>query len=62
MSVQNQQNGGRIPNYPAERTRVFCNVGDLVCSGTLIIAAPHLTYGSDARGPAPQFLVQRLRA
>jgi cutinase len=60
--TKNLQNRGRIPNYPAERTKVFCNVGDLVCTGSLIVAAPHLAYQSDASGPAPQFLIQRLNA
>lgn len=60
--TKNLQNNGRIPNYPAERTKVFCNVGDLVCTGSLIVAAPHLAYQSDASGPAPQFLIQRVAA
>lgn len=58
--ISSQQNNGRIPNYPADRTLVFCNVGDLVCEGLLIVAGPHLTYGSDARGPAPEFLVEKI--
>lgn len=60
--TKNLQNRGRIPNYPAERTKVFCNVGDLVCTGSLIVAAPHLTYQSDASRAAPQFLIQRVAA
>ncbi len=60
--TKNLQNLGRIPNYPAERTKVFCNLGDLVCTGSLIVAAPHLAYQSDASGPAPQFLIQRVAA
>lgn len=60
--TKNLQNRGRIPNYPAERTKVFCNTGDLVCTGSLIVAAPHLAYQSDASGPAPQFLIQRVAA
>ncbi|KAL4731184.1 hypothetical protein ACLX1H_000145 [Fusarium chlamydosporum] len=60
--TKNLQNLGRIPNYPRERTEVFCNIGDLVCTGTLIVAAPHLAYQSDASGPAPQFLIKRINA
>ncbi|RKK94978.1 Cutinase [Fusarium oxysporum] len=60
--TKNLQNLGRIPNYPRERTLVFCNIGDLVCTGSLIVAAPHLAYQSDASGPAPQFLIQRVAA
>merc|ERR1712159_557367 len=60
--TKNLQNRGRIPNYPADRTKVFCNTGDLVCTGSLIVAAPHLAYGPDARGPAPEFLIEKVRA
>jgi cutinase len=35
-------------------------VGDLVCTGTLIVALPHLMYGSDASGPAPRFLLSKI--
>ncbi len=60
--LQNQQNGGKIPNYPTDRTKIFCNVGDLVCSGTLIITAAHLTYGTAAATTAPQFLLSKINA
>ncbi|KAH7202963.1 cutinase-domain-containing protein [Fusarium oxysporum] len=58
--TKNQQNNGRIPSYPAERTKVFCNAGDLVCTGSLVIAGPHLMYQSAAAGAAPEFLIQRV--
>jgi cutinase len=60
--TKNQQNDGKIPSYPAARTKVFCNLGDLVCTGSLVVAAPHLAYGSDAAGLAPEFLIQRVTA
>lgn len=56
------QNRGKIPQYPEDRTKVFCNVGDLVCTGTLVIAAPHLLYQTDASGPAPAFLIEKADA
>jgi cutinase len=59
--TRNQQDGGQIPGYPRDRTLIICNPGDLVCSGTLIIAAPHLAYGP--RVPeAVTFLTSRIRA
>ncbi|KAL4731885.1 separase/separin [Fusarium chlamydosporum] len=60
--TKNLQNRGKIPQYPEDRTKVFCNVGDLVCTGTLVIAAPHLLYQTDASGPAPAFLIEKADA
>lgn len=60
--TQNQQNRGGIPNYPSDRLEVFCAVGDLVCDGTLIITAAHLSYGDEAAGEAPRFLASKIGA
>ncbi|KAF4452592.1 cutinase 3 [Fusarium austroafricanum] len=60
--TKNLQNRGQIPNFPADKTKVFCNTGDLVCTGSLIIAAPHLAYQSAASGAAPEFLIQKADA
>jgi cutinase len=57
--TRNTQDGGRIPNYPTNQTKVFCATGDLVCDGTLVITAAHLTYGLDAAAAA-SFLVSSL--
>ncbi|OSS51491.1 hypothetical protein B5807_03451 [Epicoccum nigrum] len=58
--TKNQQNGGGVPNYPSDRLDVFCAVGDLVCDGTLIITAAHLSYGDEAAVEAPQFLASKI--
>ncbi|KAL4877752.1 cutinase 3 [Aspergillus karnatakaensis] len=50
--TRNLQDRGRIPDYPENQTKVFCAVGDLVCSGTLVITASHLVYGVNAREAA----------
>ncbi|KAH9900300.1 cutinase-domain-containing protein [Xylariomycetidae sp. FL2044] len=57
--TQNQQDGGRIPNFPTEKTLVICNDGDLVCSGSLTITAAHLDYGKHV-DEAVKFLVGKI--
>jgi len=42
----NQQLDGGIPGFPQDKIEVFCNLGDLVCHGTLTITPTHLTYGT----------------
>ncbi|KAF2130033.1 carbohydrate esterase family 5 protein [Dothidotthia symphoricarpi CBS 119687] len=54
--TKNQQNGGRIPNFPTEKTRVYCDPADLVCYGTLIIGIGHFLYTDDSLIDAPAYL------
>ncbi|CAG9991691.1 unnamed protein product [Clonostachys byssicola] len=58
--TQNKQNKGQIPSFPADRTKVFCASGDLVCEGSLVVAAPHFTYGSSASGEGADFLAGKV--
>lgn len=60
--TKNQQNNGQIPNYPAARLAVYCESGDLVCDGTLIVLPPHLAYADEAEDQAPKFLIARIAA
>lgn len=60
--TKNKQNNGGIPGFPSDRLEVFCNQGDMVCSGTLILMAPHFAYTSVARGEASQFLIKKIGA
>lgn len=53
--TKNLQNDGSIPDYPKDQTKVFCNVDDGVCSGSLVVTAGHLTYTADV-DQAVQFL------
>lgn len=55
--TKNKQNNEQIPNFPTDRTSIFCNEGDQVCEGTLILAPPHFAYTGAASGPAAEFLL-----
>jgi cutinase len=61
--TQWRRDGGRIPNFPTNKYKVFCGglVRDTVCDGNLAAAvlAPHLSYGSDA-DEAADFLASKL--
>ncbi|KAH6843326.1 carbohydrate esterase family 5 protein [Chaetomium sp. MPI-CAGE-AT-0009] len=58
--TKNLQNVGRIPNYPRDRTEVYCNVSDAVCWGTLFIAPAHFLYTTDSSIAAPRFLKSKI--
>ncbi|KAF1814107.1 cutinase-domain-containing protein [Eremomyces bilateralis CBS 781.70] len=55
------QSRGKIQGIPPENFKIICAIGDLVCSGTLIITVAHLTYMVDG-DDAGEFLAQRIRA
>lgn len=58
--TKNQQNREQIPDYPTDRTKIFCNTGDAVCRGSLSVLPAHFRYFQDARGEAPQFLISQV--
>lgn len=43
-STRNEQEGGKIPDFPAEKALTFCNPSDGVCGGALVVTPGHLTY------------------
>jgi cutinase len=59
--TQNTQDRAQIPGFDKQKTKIFCAQGDLVCTGSLVILAPHLSYGANADEGAA-FLVQKARA
>src|ERR1700712_2254137 len=59
--TKNKQDGGRIKNFPPEKTKIFCNKGDGVCGGGLNVNAGHMSYG-DSFKPGADFIVSKLKA
>ncbi|ETS77707.1 hypothetical protein PFICI_09769 [Pestalotiopsis fici W106-1] len=57
--TQKAQDGGKIPNIATSKTKIYCNTGDLVCEGTLIITSAHTDYLSSVN-PAVQFITSLL--
>lgn len=57
--TRNEQDNGRIPGFPTDKTSIICAIGDLVCEGTLVITAAHLSYGDDVP-EAVDFLLERV--
>ncbi|KAK8137253.1 cutinase-2 [Apiospora sp. TS-2023a] len=42
--TQTLQDGGRILNFPTNKTLIICNIGDVICTGTLLVYPVHLDY------------------
>jgi len=59
--TRNSQDKGHIKNFPAEKSKVWCNASDGVCGGTLLVGLTHLAYAGDA-GAAANWLAGRVAA
>jgi cutinase len=42
--ARNQQDKGRIPNFPTSKTRIICAPLDAVCLGTDLVDPSHFSY------------------
>lgn len=58
--TQKQQDKNQIPNFPADKVKIICQVGDAVCRGQLLVLPAHLTYGARA-DEGVDFLVQQVK-
>ena len=45
-------NGRPVGNVPASKVKTFCNSGDNICDGGVLVLYPHLTYRNDADAAA----------
>jgi cutinase len=60
-NTRNRQEGGKIPNFPPEKAKTYCNASDGVCGGALLVTAGHLTYTRDV-GEAVEYLQGQISA
>jgi cutinase len=54
--TRNKQDGGHIPNFPAQKSKVWCNASDGVCGGMLNVNAGHLSYSNSQINEAASYL------
>jgi len=54
--TRNQQDKGHIPNFPTEKSKVWCNASDGVCGGALNVNAGHLSYSNAQISEAARYL------
>ncbi|CAJ2510847.1 Uu.00g064720.m01.CDS01 [Anthostomella pinea] len=58
--THNTQNHGAIPDFPSEKTKVYCLPLDAVCDGTLFMLPDHFLYEYEAAVDAGLWLGGRL--
>jgi cutinase len=60
--TRNRQDRGHIPNFPSQRSRVWCKPGDGVCGGQLLVNVGHLSYSARDIGQAATWLAGRAKS
>jgi Cutinase len=60
--TRNKQDSGHIPNFPNDKSRVWCNDNDGVCGGGLNVNAGHLSYSATSITEAANWLVGKMRS
>jgi cutinase len=59
--TRNKQDGGHIPNFPKDSSRVWCNASDGVCGGALNVNAGHLSYSNTQIREAANWLAGKVK-
>ena len=59
--TQAAQTSRKIQGLTAEKVKIYCNAGDAVCTGTLMITQAHFQY-TPFVAPATQFLISQIDA
>jgi cutinase len=59
--TRNKQDKGHIPNFPTERSRVWCKRNDGVCGGGLNVNAGHMSYNQADISQAATYLAGRAK-
>jgi len=54
--TRNLQDKGHIPNFPTEKSKVWCNASDGVCGGMLNVNMGHLSYSGAQINEAARYL------
>jgi len=42
--TRNKQDNGQIPKFPKSKTKIFCALLDVLCSGLDLISPTHFSY------------------
>jgi cutinase len=57
------KNEPSIPEYPADRVRIFCEVGDVICEGQLYVGKQHFMYKANGYPErAVDFITSQIQA
>jgi cutinase len=60
--TRNKQDKGHIPNFPQDRSRVWCKRNDGVCGGGLNVNAGHMSYSQSDISQAATYLAQKAKS
>lgn len=59
MIFGDPKNGDAVGDIPADKVKIICHDGDLICDGSVVVLPPHLNYQQDAPAAA-QFVASKV--